>query len=175
MYTLAFIKRGDLSRRGEEVLLGRKSRGLGEGRWNGFGGKVKSNKTILEVAEREIEKECGVTANGLKRIGCVKYIKDVGNDCVEIRIVHILTVTHIRGSPEGSEKMHPMKWYHRNDLRNLPMYEDFWFWEKHVFEDAYFFGCIKYDPSEAILNKFITRCSCLEEVDRYVDGFMFTD
>jgi len=34
--TLAFIYKG------EKVLLGYKKRGFGEGRWNGFGGKVQS-------------------------------------------------------------------------------------------------------------------------------------
>ena len=40
--TLAFI------RDGERVLLGMKKRGFGEGRWNGFGGKVHPNETTEE-------------------------------------------------------------------------------------------------------------------------------
>jgi 8-oxo-dGTP diphosphatase/2-hydroxy-dATP diphosphatase len=38
--TLAFISKG------EDLLLGMKKRGLGEGRWNGFGGKVHSGKKV---------------------------------------------------------------------------------------------------------------------------------
>ena len=34
------------------VLLGMKKRGFGVGRWNGFGGKVHSDETVLEGAKR---------------------------------------------------------------------------------------------------------------------------
>ena len=34
------------------VLLGMKKRGFGEGRWNGFGGKVEEDETIEEAAIR---------------------------------------------------------------------------------------------------------------------------
>ena len=51
LYTLAFIRNGD------NILLGMKKRGFGVGRWNGFGGKVNSDETILEAAKRsDIEK-----------------------------------------------------------------------------------------------------------------------
>ena len=35
-----------------QVLLGLKKRGFGEGRWNGFGGKVQPDETIEEAAIR---------------------------------------------------------------------------------------------------------------------------
>lgn len=35
-----------------KVLLGYKKRGFGQGRWNGFGGKVQQNETIQEAAVR---------------------------------------------------------------------------------------------------------------------------
>ena len=35
-----------------KVLLGYKKRGFGEGRWNGFGGKVQRDETIEEAAVR---------------------------------------------------------------------------------------------------------------------------
>lgn len=38
--------------RPNQVLLGMKKRGFGQGRWNGFGGKVEKGETILEAAKR---------------------------------------------------------------------------------------------------------------------------
>lgn len=35
-----------------KLLLGMKKRGFGKGRWNGFGGKVQENETILDAAKR---------------------------------------------------------------------------------------------------------------------------
>ena len=46
--TLAFI------RDGERLLLGMKKRGFGAGKWNGFGGKVDPEETILQGAVRYI-------------------------------------------------------------------------------------------------------------------------
>jgi len=52
--TLVYIRNED------KVLLGMKKRGFGEGKWNGFGGKVEPNESILQGAIREVQEECGV-------------------------------------------------------------------------------------------------------------------
>jgi len=41
-----------LIRDASRVLLGMKKRGFGEGRWNGFGGKVEPGETIAQGALR---------------------------------------------------------------------------------------------------------------------------
>jgi 8-oxo-dGTP pyrophosphatase MutT (NUDIX family) len=41
-----------LIREHARVLLGMKKRGFGQGRWNGFGGKVEPGETILQGALR---------------------------------------------------------------------------------------------------------------------------
>ena len=46
LYTLTFIRNGN------NILLGMKKRGFGAGRWNGFGGKVDADETILQAAKR---------------------------------------------------------------------------------------------------------------------------
>lgn len=72
LLTLVFL------REGSKVLLGMKKRGFGVGKWNGFGGKVREQKTesqlgilhtsllqveagetIVEAAAREVREECG--------------------------------------------------------------------------------------------------------------------
>lgn len=35
-----------------DILLGLKKRGFGEGKWNGFGGKVEPGETIHQAAAR---------------------------------------------------------------------------------------------------------------------------
>ena len=46
-----------------EILLGKKKRGMGVQKWNGFGGKVKEGETMRECAVRELYEECGLLAN----------------------------------------------------------------------------------------------------------------
>lgn len=36
----------------DKMLLGMKNRGMGKGKWNGFGGKVEPNETIDDAAKR---------------------------------------------------------------------------------------------------------------------------
>jgi 8-oxo-dGTP diphosphatase len=48
--------------RGEEVLLGRKRRGLGEGRLVAPGGKLEPGESPAEAAVRELEEEAGLVA-----------------------------------------------------------------------------------------------------------------
>ena len=67
IFSLVFI------RKATEILLGLKKRGLGEGKWNGFGGKVEPGETIVEGAIRELKEECGLHATDLKKIGVLEF------------------------------------------------------------------------------------------------------
>ncbi len=51
-----------LSQEKKEILLGMKKRGFGKGKWNGFGGKVSQNESVLEGAQRELQEEAGIRA-----------------------------------------------------------------------------------------------------------------
>ena len=42
------------------ILLGRKRRGMGYGKWNGFGGKIEPGETMRQCACRELFEECGL-------------------------------------------------------------------------------------------------------------------
>ena len=61
----------------DRILLGLKKRGIGEGKWNGFGGKVHINEgeTIVEGAIREVEEECGIIVqkSGLRYTGTIDF------------------------------------------------------------------------------------------------------
>ena len=46
--------------RGNEVLLGMKKKGFGQGKWNGFGGKVMPHEEIEDAARREVFEEAGI-------------------------------------------------------------------------------------------------------------------
>ncbi len=44
------------------ILLGHKRRGMGYGKWNGFGGKIEPGETMRECAARELFEESGLIA-----------------------------------------------------------------------------------------------------------------
>lgn len=49
-FTLVFVKNENGGN--PQILLGLKMRGLDEGLWNGFGGKVENHESILDGARR---------------------------------------------------------------------------------------------------------------------------
>lgn len=53
--TLLFIHQNN------QLLLGFKKRGFGKNKYNGFGGKVEQNESILSAAIRETQEECLIT------------------------------------------------------------------------------------------------------------------
>lgn len=50
------------------VLLGFKKRGFGEGKWNGFGGKLEAGETLVQCAARELEEESGLAVPSAKLV-----------------------------------------------------------------------------------------------------------
>src|SRR5262245_31356677 len=88
----------------KEILLGMKKRGFGEGRWNGFGGKVEEGETIEEAAIREMREECGIESKTLKEIGVLDFTFDNEEKVLE---VHIFKVTDFSGTPVETEEMKP--------------------------------------------------------------------
>jgi 8-oxo-dGTP pyrophosphatase MutT (NUDIX family) len=66
-----------------EVLLGEKKRGVGIGKWNGFGGKVEpSDASIVAAAAREIQEEANVSvlASDLEPRGVLTFTFEGGKE-----------------------------------------------------------------------------------------------
>ena len=71
--TLCFLLDG---RPPERVLLGRKKRGFGMGKLNGFGGKVRPGETPVRTIVREVAEESGVVVSpdALRSAGSVTFL-----------------------------------------------------------------------------------------------------
>lgn len=69
LFTLVFL------RNDTHILLGLKKRGFGVNKWNGFGGKVEPNETIIDAAIRELQEECCVFVekSNLTNIGHLEF------------------------------------------------------------------------------------------------------
>ncbi len=71
--TLCFLLDG---RPPTRILLGRKKRGFGKGKLNGFGGKVRPGETPVRTIVREVAEEAGVTVSPdtLRSAGSVTFV-----------------------------------------------------------------------------------------------------
>lgn len=107
-----------LAKKDEKILLGMKKRGFGEGRWNGFGGKVEERETIIEAAIREMEEESGLRAEELEEKGVILFqFLDTG----KLLEVHVFDVLKYDGEITETEEMSP-KWF---DIKEIP-FEKMW-------------------------------------------------
>ncbi len=103
------------------ILLGKKKRGFGEGKWNGYGGKVEEGETIEAAAKREMLEECGVRAEELEPRGVLTFIFNTIPDN-ELE-VHIFRVTKWSGEPMETEEMVP-GWFAFADIPYDSMWVD---------------------------------------------------
>lgn len=124
-----------LLRRDGEVLLGMKLRGFGEGKWNGFGGKVEPGETVDAAAARELHEECGVRAGRLDRRGAIWFDwpdEERDGDGAHAMVrqgieVHVYTGTDFSGEPAETEEMRP-RWFAEEDIPFGSMWPDDRLW-----------------------------------------------
>jgi len=146
--------------RDPHVLLGKKKRGFGQGKWNGFGGKVMDNESIESAAVRELHEEAGVVVleSHLEKMALIDFSFE--ND-PEVLEVHVFRVSDFSGEPQESDEMLP-KWYHKDELP----YDVMWVDDKHWFPlfllGKKFRAKFHFKDHDTILEHF------LEEVDALV-------
>ena len=93
-----------------------KKRGFGEGKWNGFGGKVDPGESIIEAAQRELEEECGIRAKEPVKTGVITFTYKDSNSTME---VHIYSDHLYSGEITESEEMKPQWWAYKQVRRTL--------------------------------------------------------
>ncbi|MEK7636388.1 MAG: 8-oxo-dGTP diphosphatase [Patescibacteria group bacterium] len=129
-----------------DVLLGMKKRGLGEGLWNGFGGKVEEGESIEDAAKRELLEESGIHALEIEKIG-VNVFEFVGDP--KLMEVHIFSVKKFTGEPTESEEMRP-QWFKKHEIPYHLMWADDKIWLPKLFEGNRFAGAFTFKDKNII-------------------------
>ncbi len=128
-----------------KVLLGLKKRGFGEGRWNGFGGKVSDGETTEEAAKREIMEEVGLEVNKLEKAGVIDF---EFRENPEILEVHVFRVKEFDGEPIETEEMKP-RWFHIGEIPFEEMWSDDKHWLPLLLEGKKFRGKFLFDTEKS--------------------------
>lgn len=142
LLTLCLVNQGD------KLLLGMKKRGFGEGRWNGFGGKLHAGESIEDAAIREIKEEVGLEARKLKKRGILTFEFIEPPELLEIHVFH---VSEYMGEPIESEEMKP-QWFHVNEIPYDTMWADDIHWLPLFLAGKLFKGYFKFKD----VNKMLT-------------------
>ncbi|KAF0687627.1 Aste57867_20611 [Aphanomyces stellatus] len=147
-FTLAFLLR---EHEGEkQVLLGMKKRGFGEGKWNGFGGKVEpTDKTIEDAAAREMTEEACIEVNGRDMLhkGTLVF---TFTDKPEVMHVHVFQIHTYEGVPTETEEMRP-QWYSYGSIPYASMWSDDKMWLPHLLDGRDIVGQFDFASDETTI------------------------
>ena len=136
--TLVFVQKDD------QVLLGKKKKGFGAGKWNGFGGKVEQGESIEGAAIRELKEESGLEAEVIKRGELTfRFIDKPEWD----QVVHVFLATMWQGSPKESDEMRP-KWTRIDRIPFNEMWADDVHWLPQVLRNKEVVGTFLFECEE---------------------------
>ena len=138
----------------DNVLLGLKKRGFGQGKWNGFGGKVHSDETILQGAIREVKEECGLDlqSENVTYVGVIDF--EFVNDPVHLE-VHVFEAFKYSGTVTESEEMKP-QWFKIKEMPYQLMWIDDEYWHPTWLSGQKFKAYFLYQGFETILKSEVT-------------------
>ncbi|VVC40782.1 NUDIX hydrolase domain,NUDIX hydrolase domain-like,NUDIX hydrolase, conserved site,7,8-dihydro-8- [Cinara cedri] len=139
-----------------EILLGMKNRGIGKGKWNGFGGKVEPNETIDDAAIREVKEECGLDVISIEKIGIIEFEYSGSKELLE---GHIYLCKLFSGEIIESDEMAPIKWYKIEDTPCDKMWIDHKFWFPMIQKQIPFKAHFKYLNDDTMLDSTIVIIS----------------
>ncbi len=132
----------------DDVLLGLKKRGFGEGRWNGFGGKVNGGETTEEAFLREYEEETTIKVLKYEKVGVIEFEFE---DNPEILEVHFYQVLEYSGEPRETDEMKP-QWFRKSELPYGKMWPDDKYWMPMFLRGRKFRGKIYFNNQDVILS-----------------------
>ena len=132
---------------GEKVLLGMKKRGFGQGRWNGFGGKVEAGETIDASASRELREEAGIIPVDLRKAGMFEFLFE--DDTEDIQ-VHLFCASQFIGEPSETEEMRP-EWFYHSEIPFKDMWPDDEYWFPYFLRGNFFHGTFRFKDIDTLL------------------------
>jgi mutator protein MutT len=134
-----------LLRKNNQILLARKKRGFGEGKYNGVGGKLEKGETPEEAMIRECQEEISITPTEYEKVGEMEFLEYIKNNKVSL-VFHLYVATKWIGKPTESEEMFP-KWFNIDEIPYDEMFSDDKYWLPLLLENKKFNGFFEFDEN----------------------------
>ena len=132
--TLLFVRRGG------ELLLIHKKRGLGAGKINGPGGRIEPGETARAAAVREVEEELCVTPTGVEERGRLRFQFADGFSIEAI----VFTADGLAGEPRETDEAAPL-WVREDAIPYGRMWADDRVWLPEMLAGRRFDGRFVFD------------------------------
>ncbi len=106
-----------------KILLIRKKKGHGRGKWNGPGGRMEPGESPEDCLRRELEEEIGIRVKSERMIGNLTFYEEGKLDW----LVYIFRIEAYEGQPNESGEALP-RWFPLNEIPFDQMWEDDSYW-----------------------------------------------
>ena len=142
-----------------QICLAMKKRGFGEGKYNGFGGKVGDkeefkNETIEEALVREGKEEFDIIIEKFEKMGEIFFIFPNNPDWDQV--VHIFICRKWKGEPTESEEMRP-EWFKLAEIPYEKMWDDDKYWLPKVLEGQKIKANFAFDDDGKVIKQKIKQ------------------
>lgn len=141
-----------------KILLGFKKRGFGMGHYNGFGGKVDPDETIIEAVRRETFEEAGIDAHDPIKVGVLNFQMPVGPELQ----IHIFITDKFSGQIAESGEMRP-EWFAINKIPYKKMWLADAYWLPLLLDNKKFTGRFVIDSKDHLSEHTLSVVDKLED------------
>lgn len=109
---------------GKRILLGMKKQGFGEGKFNGFGGKIEPGESPENAAARELWEETGLRSRKIRKVAeHVFLFPHVPLEKKWDNLMHVFLIEKWEGEPKESREMRP-EWFFFSEIPFKRMWQD---------------------------------------------------
>ncbi len=146
-------------REGGNLLLAKKKRSIGIGKWNGPGGKIEPGEKPHEAMVRECEEEIGITPTKYYRAAEIKLHEFYEGEPHHI-FAHAFVCDDWLGEPIETEEMAP-RWFAINQLPYDQMWSDDPHWLPKILEGKLLKAEFWLDQSDNVTKYNVTEVNNL--------------
>ena len=140
----------------QQILLGVKQRGFGQGKTVGFGGKLEAGETVAEGAARELHEETGlrVAPDQLNEVAVLTFHFPARPDWGHV--IHVFVVRGWAGEPADSEEI-TAEWHDLDAIPYDKMWDDAHLWLPRILAGERLQATFTYgDDNETVQDHHIT-------------------
>jgi len=136
-----------------KVLLAMKKRGFGEGKWNGFGGKVLPDETIEQAMLRECLEEARIKPLNYEEFAIFEFNFPSGKENLNCE-VHVFKARDLDSEPQETDEMRP-QWFLKNEIPYDKMWSPGKHWLKLFLQGKKLKGEFYFDDNDNLEKHFL--------------------
>ena len=140
-------------RKDNKILLAKKKRGFGVGKYNGVGGKIEAGETIEQAMIRETNEEINVIPTKYDKVGIIEFDEYYKGNKQKL-VFYLYMVYEWDGEPRESEEMSP-SWFDIKDIPYKDMFADDKYWLPLVLEGKKIRAYFDFDEEWNVISKKI--------------------